>query len=51
MHRDDGGEGEVTYVLPLVMMVLFSALFIGVYAWMRRPSFGESKRRQEKHGR
>ena len=41
----------MTYVLPLVMMVLFSALYVGAYAWMRRPKFGESKRRQEKNGR
>jgi len=41
----------VTYVLPMVVMVLFSALYVGAYSWMRRPKFGESKRRQEKNDR
>jgi len=31
-------------VLPMVAMVLFSALFVGTYAWMRRPGFGESEK-------
>ena len=31
-------------VLPMVAMVLFSVLFVGTYAWMRRPGFGESEK-------
>ncbi|HEY5105130.1 MAG TPA: hypothetical protein VII65_08825 [Acidimicrobiales bacterium] len=41
----------MTIVLPLVIMVLFSALYTGVYIWMRRPAFGEAKRRREKSDR
>jgi hypothetical protein len=37
-------------VVPIVMMALFSALFTGVYIWMRRSTFGESERRREKNG-
>jgi hypothetical protein len=29
-------------VLPMVAMVFFCVLFVGTYAWMRRPEFGES---------
>ena len=28
--------------LPMVAMVLFCVVFVGMYVWMRRPNFGES---------
>jgi hypothetical protein len=34
----------MSVVLPMVAMVLFSVLFVGMYAWMRRPRFGESEK-------
>jgi hypothetical protein len=40
-------------IVPVVVMVLFSALYSGVYIWMRRESFGEGRRktnvRREQH--
>jgi len=41
----------MTIVLPLVIMVLFSALYTAVYIWMRRPAFGESKRPRDNSDR
>ncbi|HEY5267115.1 MAG TPA: hypothetical protein VIJ40_09900 [Acidimicrobiales bacterium] len=41
----------MTLVVPIVIMVLFSALYTGVYIWMRRPAFGEAKRRREDSSR
>ena len=35
----------MTVVLPIVAMVFFSVLYVGAYAWMRRPKFGESEKR------
>lgn len=35
----------MTVVLPIVAMVFFSVLYVGTYAWMRRPKFGESEKR------
>jgi hypothetical protein len=32
-------------IVPVVVMVLFSALYSGVYIWMRRESFGEGRRK------
>jgi hypothetical protein len=37
-------------IVPVVVMVLFSALYSGAYIWMRRESFGEG-RRKAKAGR
>jgi hypothetical protein len=36
------------FVLPIVVMVFFSALYTGAYIWMRRASFGESEGRKER---
>jgi uncharacterized iron-regulated membrane protein len=41
-------------IVPIVVMVLFSCLYSGVYIWMRRESFGEGRRktrarRQQRH--
>jgi hypothetical protein len=30
------------FVVPIIVMVFFSALYAGAYIWMRRESFGES---------
>jgi hypothetical protein len=30
------------FVVPIIVMVFFSALYTGAYIWMRRESFGES---------
>ncbi|MHB2028198.1 MAG: hypothetical protein ACYCPT_05190 [Acidimicrobiales bacterium] len=38
-----------TIIVPIVVMVLFSALYVGVYIWMRRDSFGEGHRRTRTH--
>ncbi|MGA7834121.1 MAG: hypothetical protein WCA31_02835 [Acidimicrobiales bacterium] len=39
-----------TFVIPIIAMVFFSALYAGAYIWMRRSSFGEgSSRREKKH--
>jgi hypothetical protein len=35
-------------VFPIIMMLLFCALYIGAYIWMRRPKFGESERAQNR---
>jgi hypothetical protein len=32
-------------IVPVVVMVAFSALYSGVYIWMRRESFGEGRRK------
>ena len=45
-----GSVLRMKLVVPIVMMALFSALFTGVYIWMRRSTFGESERRREKNG-
>jgi hypothetical protein len=34
----------MNFVLPVVAMVFFSVLYVGAYAWMRRPKFGESEK-------
>jgi uncharacterized iron-regulated membrane protein len=36
-------ELKMAIVLPMVGMVVIGALYTGVYLWMRRASFGESK--------
>jgi hypothetical protein len=38
----------MTFVVPAIVMVFFSALYAGVYIYMRRASFGESTPRREK---
>ena len=38
-------------VLPLAMMVFFGGLYVGVYAWMRRESFGEKAQRRQKNNK
>ncbi len=37
-------------VLPMAMMVLFGALCVGTFVWMRRPDFGESEKHANKIG-
>lgn len=37
-------------VLPMSMMVLFGALCVGTFVWMRRPDFGESEKPTKKIG-
>jgi hypothetical protein len=32
-----------TVVVPVIVMVAFSALYSGTYLWMRRESFGEGR--------
>ena len=48
-NRDEEWAMTAIFV-PVVVMVLFSALYSGVYIWMRRESFGEG-RRKAKAGR
>jgi len=38
-------------VLPMVGMVIVGVLYTGVYLWMRRASFGESKSQNETKNR
>jgi hypothetical protein len=33
----------MTLVIPIIVMVFFSALYAGGYIWMRRPKFGDAK--------
>ena len=45
----DGSKGVLmTFVLPAIVMVFFSALYAGAYIIMRRSDFGESGSRREK---
>jgi hypothetical protein len=40
----------VAFVIPIIAMVFFSALYAGAYIWMRRSSFGEgTPHRAKKH--
>jgi hypothetical protein len=38
----------VAFVIPIIAMVFFSALYAGAYIWMRRASFGEGATRRAK---
>lgn len=31
----------MSFVVPVVLMILFGGLFVATYAWMRRADFGE----------
>jgi hypothetical protein len=35
-------------IFPIAVMLLFCALYVGAYIWMRRPKFGESERAQNR---
>lgn len=41
----------MAFVVPIIVMVFFSALYAGAYIWMRRSSFGEgaSQRAKKQH--
>jgi hypothetical protein len=46
----EGKELFVAFVIPIIAMVFFSALYAGAYIWMRRSSFGEgTAHRAKKH--
>jgi hypothetical protein len=36
----------MAFVIPIIAMVFFSALYAGAYIWMRRASFGEGSARR-----
>jgi hypothetical protein len=38
----------MSFVIPIIVMVFFSALYAGTYIWMRRASFGEGTSRRAK---
>jgi hypothetical protein len=44
---DSSGHIDVrammSVVVPVIVMVAFSALYAGTYLWMRRESFGEGR--------
>lgn len=33
-------------ILPMIVMVLFCALYSGAFLWMRRESFGEGRQKR-----
>jgi hypothetical protein len=41
----DQERAMTAIIVPVVVMVVFSALYSGVYIWMRRESFGEGRRK------
>jgi hypothetical protein len=45
------GLGALTWVLWGGLAVVLSALYIGIYVWMRRPRFGEDADDHASHDR
>jgi hypothetical protein len=41
----DQERAMTAIIVPVVVMVVFSALYSGVYIWMRRESFGDGRRK------
>jgi uncharacterized iron-regulated membrane protein len=37
----------MTEMLPILLMAFFCTLFTGVYIWMRRAEFGETKQKSK----